>query len=255
MTNVGEIHTAAGQLALCWTGNAGWLMGTGGLLIGIDLDLRPDGSRLAEPAISAEDVAPRLSALFVTHGHGDHFNPHTCRVLAQKSGCLFVLPANCTDAAAEMGIPDRRIRVAAPRRLFELLGIHVAPQRAIHGRRDFTVYQGANLDDCGYLLTIGGKKVFHPGDSVLLADHLELGHLDVLFISPTEHNMHIERAAFLIESLQPEHVFPQHYGTYRITDENRFWTQGYPDELEAALSETMRARYHKLDEGAVFVVQ
>ena len=72
MTNVSEIRTAAGKLALCWTGNAGWLMDTGGLLIGIDLDLRPDDSRLAEPAISAEDVARRLSALFVTHGHGDH---------------------------------------------------------------------------------------------------------------------------------------------------------------------------------------
>jgi len=243
------------NLAVCWTGNAGWLLGSEGLLIGIDLDLQPPGSRLSQPVISAEEVAPCLSVLFVTHGHGDHFNRDTCRVLARRSECLFVVPANCAEAAAQSGMSERRMHVAAPGWPFDLPGVQVSPQRAIHGHKDFTVYQGANLDDCGYLLTIGGKKVFHPGDSVLLADHLELGHLDVLFISPTEHNMHVERAAFLIERLKPEHVFPQHYGTYQITDENRFWTKGYPDELGAALSETMRARYHRLPEGAVFIVE
>jgi len=255
MTNVSEIRAEGGGLALCWTGNAGWLIGTDRLLIGIDLDLQPGQSRLAEPAVSAEDVAPILSVLFVTHGHGDHFNAYTCRALARKSECLFVLPSNCTEGAAKIGLPQERIRVASPKHPFELMGIHVAPLRAMHGHRDFAVSQGANLDDCGYLLTVGGKRIFHPGDSVFLADHLAVGPLDVLFVSPTEHNMHVERSAFLIESLKPAYVLPQHYGTYRTTPENRFWTEGYPDELRARLSEAMQARYHKLNEGTVFRVE
>ena len=84
MTEVSEVKAQAGTLALCWTGNAGWLIGAGELLIGIDLDLQPASSRLVGPMISAEEVAPRLSVLFVTHGHGDHFNAHTCRVLAAR---------------------------------------------------------------------------------------------------------------------------------------------------------------------------
>ena len=255
MTDLCKLCTASGELAVCWTGNAGWLMGTDALLIGIDLDLQPGEGRLAVPAVSVEDVAPRLSVLFITHGHGDHFNRYTCGVLGREFECLFVLPANCKEAAMEMGVPLERIHVAVPGHPFELPGVHVAPLRAIHGHKDFTVYQGANLEDCGYLLTLGGKRVLHPGDSLLLPEHLESGPLDVLFVSPTEHNTHVERSVSLIESLKPEHVFPQHYGTYKATAANRFWTQGYPDEVRARLSHTMQARYHKLGEGAVFVVR
>jgi len=270
--NALDALTECRGLALCWTRNAGWLLGHQGMLIGIDLDLEPPGHRLAEPLIHVEEVAPRLSALFITHGDDDHFNTFTCRALAAKSQCRFVLPANCTvKAITDIGIPKERIHVVASRPQpagvrrpavpdghffpFEILGIHVAPQRALHGHRHSVVWALANLDDCGYLLTIGGKKLFHPGDTVLLDDHLALGRLDVLFISPTEHNMHDERAAFLIEHLKPKHVFPQHFETYRVTPENAFWTVGYPDELALALSEKMRSRYHKLDEAAVFVIE
>jgi L-ascorbate metabolism protein UlaG (beta-lactamase superfamily) len=255
MTDLSKLYAPAGQLAVCWTGNAGWLIGAEGRVIGIDLDLQPGEARRTEPAVSVEDVAPRLSVLFVTHGHGDHMNRFTCEALARKSACTFVLPVNCTGAAREIGVPEERVRVARPGQPFDLPGVHVAPLRAIHGHKDFTVYQGANLEDCGYLLTLGGRRVLHPGDSLLLPEHLESAPLDVLFVSPTEHNTHVERSASLIESLKPEHVFPQHYGTYKTTDANRFWTQGYPEELRARLSGAMQARYHKLEEGAVFVLE
>ncbi len=272
MANALDALTESQELAVCWTGNAGWLLGRKGMLIGIDLDVQPPGLRITQPLIEAEEIAPRLSALFVTHGDDDHFNAYTCRVLAAKSECRFVLPANCTvKARRDIGIRQDRIHVVASRPQpvgerrpavpdghflpFEILGIHVAPQRALHGHRHGAIWDSANLEDCGYLLTISGKKVFHPGDTVLLSDHLALGRLDALFISPTEHNMRIEQAAFLIEQLKPKHVFPQHYGTYKTTPENAFWTVGYPDELASALSESMRSRYHKVNEAAVFVIE
>ena len=253
--DVSKLCTERGELALCWTGNAGWLLGTEGLLIGIDLDLQPGEGRLVGPAVRVEDVVAPLSFAFVTHGHNDHLNRYTCGALARDSECTFVLPANCREAALELGVPQERIRVAVPGQPFELPGIRVSPLRAIHGHKDFTVYQGANLEDCGYLLTLAGKRILHPGDSLLLPEHLHSGPLDVLFVSPTEHNTHVERSAALIESLKPAHVFPQHYGTYKTTDANRFWTQGYPDQLRAQLSEAMQARYHKLEQGAVFVLK
>jgi L-ascorbate 6-phosphate lactonase len=109
------------------------------------------------------------------------------------------------------------------------------------------------LDDCGYALTLGGRKIFQPGDTVLLQDHLEdLGDVGILFVSPTLHNMHVAGAKTLIETIRPEFVFPQHFGTYQPTEQNNFWTVGYPDELRAALSPEMQQRFHKLDQGEVF---
>jgi hypothetical protein len=40
----------------------------------------------------------------------------------------------------------------------------------------------------------------------------------------------------------------------RQTEENAFWTRGYPDELKQRLSRELRERYHKLQQGEMFVI-
>jgi L-ascorbate 6-phosphate lactonase len=244
----------AGQtgIGLCWLGNLGWLIRADGKLVAFDLDLERD-SRLRPSPVPTADLAPVLDLLFVTHAHGDHFGEPTVRVLAERSRCTFVLPATCVDRAARLGVPRSRLVVARPREPFEVAGVPVAPLRALHGHTDFAVYRGANLDDCGYVLSLGGRKLFQPGDTVLLQDHLEdLSGVTVLFVSPTLHNTHVAGSKTLIETVRPDYVFPQHFGTYRPTDQNRYWTVGYPEELRAALSPPMRERFHILDQGEIF---
>lgn len=239
-------------LGLCWMGNDGWLIRGDGRLVGTDLDL-DRASRLRPSPVPTADLAPALDVVFITHEHGDHFGEPTARLLAERSRCTYVVPANCVDKARACGLPEERIVVARPREPFTVAGIGVEPQRALHGHTKFSVYRRANLEDCGYVLTLGGRRLFQPGDSVLLQDHLEdLGDIDVLFVSPTLHNMHIAGCKTLIETLRPEFVFPQHFGTYQPTEQNCFWTVGYPDELRMALSAEMQARFHKLEQGEQF---
>ena len=247
-------------VALCWLGNVGWMISDGERLIAFDLDLdcgpRPKvtGIRLKESPVSAEEIAPALAVQFLTHEHEDHFNSATSAILAGKSACLFVVTADCEGKALELGVPKSRIRVARPGQAFDLPGIKVAPQYALHGARDFAVAAPANPNDCGYLLTFGGKTFLQPGDTVLLERHLALQNVDVLFVSPTQHNMPVDRAAILIDRLAPAYIFPQHFGTYVEEPENVFWTRGYPDELASVLSPSLRERYHKLEQGEVFVI-
>ena len=61
--------------------------------------------------------------------------------------------------------------------------------------------------------------------------------------------MHIDRSLILITALEPEHVFPQHFGTYLEAPDNLFWTRGYPDELAAQLPDHLRPRFHRLSLG------
>jgi L-ascorbate metabolism protein UlaG (beta-lactamase superfamily) len=242
-------------IGLCWLGNLGWLMRAQGRLLGTDLDLEND-LRLRPSPIPAQDLAPFLDTLFITHEHGDHFSRPTCQMLAQGGDCYFVLPANCQEEAQSLGIAQERLLVARPRQPFEILGIPVQPQRALHGHTDFTVYRHANLEDCGYAWTLAGRKLYQPGDTVLLQEHLEdFGDVDVLFVSPTLHNTHIDASARLIQAIRPGWIFPQHFATYQATQENSFWTVGYPDELRQALPDELRARFHKLEQGVVFVVE
>jgi L-ascorbate metabolism protein UlaG (beta-lactamase superfamily) len=159
-------------VGVCWVGNAGWLVRGEGRLVAFDLDLERESRVVA-------------------------------RVLAEQSRCLFVVPANCVEKARGLGIPEARMVVARPREPFEVAAIRVEPQRALHGHTQFSVYRGANVDDCGYVITLGGRRIFEPGDSVLLQDHLEdLGEVDVLFVSPTEHNMHVVRLPAALWHLQ-----------------------------------------------------
>jgi L-ascorbate metabolism protein UlaG (beta-lactamase superfamily) len=243
-----EVKAHDSGLAVWWTGHNGWLIKSDGLLIGTDLATE-DEARLYRSPITAEELAPLLDMAFITHRHGDHFNRKTARVLAEKGQCTFVMPANCVGDARRLGIPEGRIKVAAPRQPFELKGVKVSPLRAIHGNPKSAVYFDANLEDCGYLIELGGRTFLQPGDSVLLEDHLFLKHVDVLFCSPTEHNMHIDPAVILINELDPQYILPQHRDTYRVTPENRYWTSGYPHEVKLRLSKPMQARYHILKQG------
>ncbi len=248
-----EIEAHKSGLALWWTGHNGWLVKSDNLLIGTDLATE-DGGRLYQSPISAAELAPLLDIAFITHEHGDHFNRKTARVLAEQGKCTFVMPANCVQDARRIGIPENRIQVATPRRPLEVRGVQVSPLRAIHGNPKQAVYFDANLEDCGYLIRLGGKTFLQPGDSVLLEDHLFLKHVDVLFFSPTEHNMHVDPSVILINELEPEYILPQHRDTYRVTPQNRYWTSGYPNEVKFRLSKPLQQRFHILKQGEKLTV-
>jgi L-ascorbate metabolism protein UlaG (beta-lactamase superfamily) len=251
---IDEIRGHKSGIAVWWIGQGSWIIKSGDLVISTDLFLQ-DRGRIAPSPITPEEVASVLDVAFITHGHGDHFEEYTSRILAEKSSCMFVLPENCLQAAEKFKIPRERIVVARPREPFEIKGIKVDPLRALHGNSNFAIYYDANLQDCGYLFTIAGKRILQPGDTYLLEDHLFLKKVDVLFVSPTEHNMYIDNSVLLINALDPEYIFPQHHGTVAVNESNRFWAKGYPDEVKIRLSKPLKERYHILKTGEMKVIR
>jgi L-ascorbate 6-phosphate lactonase len=245
---IDQIRSQKGGTSVWWAGQDSWVIKSGDLVIATDLFLENSG-RIAPSPVTPEELASVLDISFVTHAHGDHFEEYTSRILLEKSSCLFVMPESCLPEAHRMKIPDSRIVVAKPRVPFEVKGIKVDPIRAIHGNSNFAIYYDANLQDCGYLLTINGKTFLQPGDTYLLEDHLFIKKVNVLFVSPTEHNMYIDPSLILINALDPDYIFPQHYSTVEVNAENRFWAKGYPDEVRIRLSGSLKERYHILKPG------
>ena len=129
------------------------------VLIGTDLVLT-SLNRIENLPITPDELAGEIDYSFITHEHGDHFERGTSRILREKGTCRFIMPKSCLRAAhEEMNIPDERIIVAEPRKPFNIDNILIEPIRAIHGNSKYAVYYDANLDDCGYLITIGGKRI------------------------------------------------------------------------------------------------
>lgn len=251
---IDKIKEHKSGVAVWWIGQDSWIIKSGDLVISTNLFLTNNG-RISPSPLTPEEIAPVLDIAFITHGHGDHFEPYTSKILAEKSKCLFVLPESCLEIAHKIGIPEERIVVAKPREPFEIKGIKVEPLRAIHGNSNFAIYYDANLQDCGYLFTIGGKRILQPGDTYLLEDHLFLKKVDVLFFSPTEHNMYIDNSVILINALEPEYIFPQHHSTVAVNDDNRFWAKGYPDEVKIRLSKQLKERYFILKTGQMMEIK
>ena len=245
---IDQIRNHKTGTAVWWAGQDSWVIKSGDLVIANDLFLE-NTERITPAPITPEEIASVIDISFVTHAHGDHFEEYTSRILVEKSSCIFVLPESCLPEAHKMKIPDNRIVVARPREPFEIKGIKVEPIRAIHGNANFAIYYDANLQDCGYLLTINGKKFLQPGDTYLLEDHLFIKKVNVLFVSPTEHNMYIDPSVILINALDPDYIFPQHHSTITVNEGNRFWAKGYPDEVKIRLSQSLKERYHILKPG------
>ena len=239
-------------LSLWWTGNAGWLVQSQDTLIGFDLVLEHEpfleefsmDVRYERPIRAAQLAG--LDYSFVSHAHGDHFARATTRVLLDESRCRFVLPRSCLRVADQLGIPEERRIVATPGETLQLEELTVHPIRAIHGDRFGAVYDEANLDDAGYVIEIGGRRILHPGDSILQQRHLALKDIDVLLVSVTEHNTWIDDSALMIETLRPRLALPMHYDTYTL---DIFWTIGHPSEVRQLLPEELRARFRPVRQG------
>ncbi len=251
---IDQIRNHNSGTAVWWVGQDSWIIKSGDLVITTDLFLENNG-RIAPAPVTPEEIASVIDIAFITHAHGDHFEEFTNRVLLDKSTCLFVMPESCLPVAHEMKIPDSRIMIAKPREPFEVKGIKVNPLRAIHGNANFAIYYDANLQDCGYLFTIEGRTFLQPGDTYLLEDHLFLKKVNVLFFSPTEHNMYIDPSLILINALDPDYILPQHHSTVAVNEENRFWAKGYPDEVKLRLSQSLKDRYHILKPGDKLVIK
>tara|TARA_B100001059_G_scaffold5711_1_gene4819 strand:- start:964 stop:1788 length:825 start_codon:yes stop_codon:yes gene_type:complete len=243
-----EIDKHREGVGLWWTGHNGWIIKYNDLVISTDMLLEYD-KRIKKPPISENELAQILDISFVTHSHKDHFARSVSKVLMEESDCIFVIPESCLDIAKELNIPADRIKLAVPREKFQISGVNVTPIRAIHGNADFAIYYKANLEDCGYLIEINGKRFLQPGDSFLLEDHLFLKNIDVLFFSPTEHNMHIKNSLTLINRLKPKYILPQHHSTVEVNSNTFFWAKGYQKEVKEKLSEKLKKRYYILKEG------
>lgn len=249
-----EIKDHHEGIGLWWAGHNGWIIKSGDLIISTDILLEYD-KRKSPPPMTEEELAEILDISFITHGHKDHFSRSASSTLAKKGECIFVIPESCISIAEELNLPKSRIVVAHPRESFEIKGVKVEPLRALHGNADFAIYYDANMLDCGYVIDINGIRFLQPGDTYLLEDHLSLKDIDVLFFSPTEHNMYIDRSVILINRLNPAFIFPQHHSTVVVNDNTRFWAQGYQHEVKLRLSSEMKDKYHIPIEGQKYNIK
>ena len=73
-------------------------------------------------------------------------------------------------------------------------------------------------EDCGYILTIGGTRIYIAGDTEPTPELLALRNIDVAFLPVNQpYTMTVEQAVQAVKAIRPTIFYPYHYGEVEQT--------------------------------------
>ena len=148
--------------------------------------------------------------VFITHPHGDHFDPKSAAKLL-KPDAVLVCPKTMEKEALAAGLlPDAQIVFASPYEEFTCKGVHVLPIPAYNVGKPFHPKKNQWL---GYVVTIDGTSYYVAGDTDPNEDN-EKVRCDVALIPVGGfYTMDIRQAAELVAKIAPKYAVPTHYGS------------------------------------------
>lgn len=162
--------------------------------------------------IKPEEV--KVDAVLVTHCHYDHLGD-AIQISKQNNAVIigtFELTTYCQSKGATNVHP---MHIGGARR-FDFGEVKLTP--ALHGSG--SPEDGAIGVACGFLVKIGGKLIYHAGDTGLFGDmHLigDLNEIDIAMVPIGDNfTMGIRDAVKAVQFLRPKIVIPMHYNTFEV---------------------------------------
>lgn len=258
-----ELHDpTALTVSLWWLGNGGFAINWMGRVIFIDPLIEPKND--ANPMASEIDLplrgplplrarqVKRADLVLLSHDHSDHMGPRTTPELIARTDALFVGTERSVRTLREHGLGTARLRTARYGEPIEVGDMTIIPTVARHAEPESPAFPGKGLrgECCGFILRAGCLTLWHPCDTDLLEEHLEVTDIDALILPIAPHNLGTEGSVRLAASTGARHLIPCHYGTF---DSDLFWCVGDPEAVAAGIEDAQN-RYHVLAIGEKFVV-
>jgi L-ascorbate metabolism protein UlaG (beta-lactamase superfamily) len=200
-----------GTTSITWLGHSVIQIETDGTTLLIDPFLT--GNPVA--SATAEEVQPDV--ILVSHGHGDHIGDTV--PLAKRTGATVIANFEIAGWLEKQGV--EKVHPMHIGGSSQHPWGKVKLTNALHGSGLPDGSYGGN--PCGFLLTVGGQKIYHACDTGLFGDMKLIGEegLD-LAILPIGDNftMGPDDALRAVKLLEPRLVLPIHYDTFDIINQD-----------------------------------
>lgn len=136
---------------------------------------------------------PKADLVLITHDHGDHFNAETVTTLRGGTNDFMKLKPGVS---------------ADP---FDGIQVEAVPAYNIsEGHQNF---HPKARGDAGYVLTIGGTRIYVAGDTEDNDDVLALQDIDIAFLPVNQpYTMTEEQCIRVVKAIRPTIFYPYHFG-------------------------------------------
>ena len=193
-----ELKTGSGPVSIQPITHGSLVLSWNKMTIYID----PYGGGQLYQGIAAPDL------ILITDIHGDHLNPETLAAI-ETSKAMIIAPQAVVDQ-----LPDNlksKASVLANGSHVEKSGIDILalPMYNLPDDKDSRHSKGRGN---GYVLTIGGKRIYISGDTEDIPEMRSLKNIDVAFVCMNlPYTMDINQASSAVLEFKPKVVYPYHY--------------------------------------------
>jgi L-ascorbate metabolism protein UlaG (beta-lactamase superfamily) len=174
---------------------------------------------------------PKADLILISHEHGDHYDPATLRKVLRTNAPSTIIIATKTIYSSSTFSSDLKAitTVMTNGMSTNVLGIQIDAVPAYNPSGSPHAKGVGN----GYVLGIGGRRVYFAGDTGALAEMKSLPQLDVAFVCMNvPYTMTVTQASTVVKEFAPRVVYPYHYKNQdnTFTDLNLFRRQVGTDQ-------------------------
>ena len=159
--------------------------------------------------IEIRSAAHDADVIFITHEHGDHFDPESIRNICRDDTVL-AAPASMSGQLGSAGIPAGRTVLFSPGEKKEAGGIAAEAVPAYNILKPFHPRRKGWV---GYIVTIDGARIYVAGDTDAVKE-VKAVKCDIALVPiGGKFTMDAKKAAEFINTIQPSIAIPTHYGS------------------------------------------
>ena len=185
------------EFTITFFGHASLAIGAGGRHIYVD----PVGAHAQYAHL------PKADIILLTHSHSDHFDRATVEKL-RTSKTAILSDRTTAEAFGMEGYVMRPGSIATLRDY-----VKVEAVAAYNTTREHQQFHPKLREDCGYLLTIGGTRIYIAGDTEPTPEMKALRDVGIAFLPVNQpYTMTVDQVVEVIRSMKPLIFYPYHYG-------------------------------------------